>query len=117
MVVPTYNERDRLDALLEQIFAATSRHGIATEVVIVDDNSVDGTGVRADEWARSQRVRVIHRPGKLGLGSAVLDGMGITQAPILGVMDADLSHPPTLDRKSTRLNSSHVSESRMPSSA
>ena len=96
MVVPTYNERARLDTLLEQIFAACHRHNLATEVVIVDDNSADGTGIRADEWAKSDRVRVIHRPGKLGLGSAVLDGIAIAQAPIVGVMDADLSHPPDL---------------------
>ena len=61
---------------------------------MVDDNSADGTGARADEWARSDRVRVIHRAGKLGLGSAVLEGIAIAEGPIVGVMDGDLSHPP-----------------------
>src|SRR5262245_3436675 len=96
VVVPTYNERERLDTLLEQIFAACSRHSLTADVIVVDDNSADGTGARGDEWAQSDRVRVIHRPSKLGLGSAVLDGIGIAETAIVGVMDADLSHPPSL---------------------
>src|SRR5579862_3553337 len=74
MVVPTYNERDQLDTLIEQIFAECDAYGIDVEVVIVDDNSPDGTGARADWWTRRGRVRVVHRPGKLGLGSAVQAG-------------------------------------------
>src|SRR5436190_23731788 len=90
MVVPTYNERERLDTLLEQIFAACARVDLAAEVIVVDDNSADGTGARADEWARSDRVRVIHRARKLGLGSAVLEGIAIAESAVVGVMDADL---------------------------
>jgi len=96
IVIPTYNERDRLGVLLERIFDACDRDGLAIEVVIVDDNSADGTGELADEWARGQRVRVIHRAGKLGLGSAVLEGFAIAQTDVVGVMDGDLSHPPEL---------------------
>ena len=96
MVVPTYNERDRLATLLERIFSACERRGLAVHVVVVDDNSADGTGALADEWARGGRVRVIHRSGKMGLGSAVLDGFAIAQTDVVGVMDADLSHPPEL---------------------
>jgi dolichol-phosphate mannosyltransferase len=96
IVIPTYNERDRLGVLLERVFGACDRDGLAIEVVIVDDNSADGTGEIADEWARSRRVRVIHRAGKLGLGSAVLEGFAIAQTEIVGVMDGDLSHPPEL---------------------
>lgn len=96
IVIPTYNERDRLGVLLERVFDACDGEGLAIEVVIVDDNSADGTGALADEWARSRRVRVIHRAGKLGLGSAVLDGFAIAQTDIVGVMDGDLSHPPEL---------------------
>jgi dolichol-phosphate mannosyltransferase len=96
IVVPTYNERQQLDALLEQVFSACDDQGFVVELIIVDDNSADGTGDRADDWARRRRVRVIHRAGKLGLGSAVMAGVGIAEGDIVGVMDADLSHPPRL---------------------
>jgi hypothetical protein len=96
IVVPTYNERDRIGVLLEGVFAACDGQGIAVEVVIVDDNSADGTGAIADEWARHGRVRVIHRSGKLGLGTAVLEGFAAARTDIVGVMDGDLSHPPEL---------------------
>jgi dolichol-phosphate mannosyltransferase len=96
IVIPTYNERDRIGVLLERVFESCDRAGLAVEVVIVDDNSVDGTGEIADQWASRRRVRVIHRAGKLGLGSAVLEGFSIAQTDIVGVMDGDLSHPPEL---------------------
>ena len=97
IVIPTYNERDRIGVLLERVFDACDRDGLAVEVVIVDDNSADGTGAVADDWARHRRVRVIHRAGKLGLGTAVLEGFAAGARPtIVGVMDGDLSHPPEL---------------------
>jgi dolichol-phosphate mannosyltransferase len=96
IVIPTYNERDRLGVLLRRVFDACDREGLAVDVVIVDDNSADGTGAVADEWARSRSVRVIHRAGKMGLGSAVLDGFAIAQTDVVGAMDGDLSHPPEL---------------------
>ena len=94
MVVPTYNERDRLGSLLERIFTACASRDVCAQVIIVDDNSPDGTGQLADEWARRGGVRVIHRPSKLGLGSAVLSGFAIAETDVVGAMDADLSHPP-----------------------
>lgn len=96
IVIPTYNERDRLGVLLERLFHACDREGLAIEVVVVDDNSVDGTGAIADAWTRRRPVRVIHRAGKLGLGTAVLEGFALAQTAIIGVMDGDLSHPPEL---------------------
>jgi dolichol-phosphate mannosyltransferase len=96
VVVPTYNECDQIGQLLERVFDACDRFGVGVEVVIVDDNSTDGTGSVADEWARRRSVRVIHRAGKLGLGSAVLDGLNAARTAVVGVMDADLSHPPEL---------------------
>src|SRR5205085_12225932 len=95
-LIPTFNERDRLGVLLERVFEVCDRDGLAIEIVVVDDNSADGTGAVADEWARHRRVRVIHRAGKLGLGSAVLEGFSIAETEIVGVMDGDLSHPPEL---------------------
>lgn len=96
IVVPTYNERDRLAELVDALFDAFDRARLALELVIVDDNSPDGTGALADELARTRRMQVIHRPGKLGLGTAVVAGFGVASAPVLGVSDADLSHPPSV---------------------
>jgi len=96
VVVPTYNERERIAELVEAVFAATSRHGISLELVIVDDNSPDGTGRLADELATRHPIRVIHRAGKLGLGTAVVEGFQVASADVVGVMDADFSHPPRL---------------------
>ena len=94
IVVPTYNERDRLADLVEAIFAAYAAEHLAGELVIVDDNSPDGTGPLADELATRHRITVIHRAGKLGLGTAVIEGFEAATAPVVGVIDADLSHPP-----------------------
>jgi len=96
MVVPTYNEHDRLSDLVDALFGACEAAGLALELVVVDDNSPDGTGVLADELARGRRMQVIHRAGKLGLGTAVVAGFGAASAVVVGVMDADFSHPPAL---------------------
>lgn len=96
IVIPTYNEVDRLADLVEQIFAGYNAEGLDGELVIVDDNSPDGTGALADELATRHRIRVIHRAGKLGLGTAVVEGFAAASAGIVGVIDADLSHPPRL---------------------
>jgi dolichol-phosphate mannosyltransferase len=95
MVVPTYNERDRLRELVDALFDAARGH-LQLELVIVDDNSPDGTGALADELAADRPMQVIHRSGKLGLGTAVVAGFGVAASDIVGVMDADFSHPPPL---------------------
>lgn len=96
IVVPTYNERDRLADLVSAIFAAYAAEGVDGELIVVDDNSPDGTGALADELAARHRITVLHRAGKLGLGTAVIEGFAAASAPIVGVIDADLSHPPEL---------------------
>lgn len=96
IVVPTYNERDRLPELVETIFAAYRDGGVDGELIIVDDHSPDGTGALADDLARHYRITVIHRSGKLGLGTAVVAGFEAASAATVGVIDADLSHPPAL---------------------
>ena len=96
IVVPTYNERERLPDLVKAIFAAYAAEQLDAELIIVDDNSPDGTGQIADQLARAHRIRVLHRTGKLGLGTAVVEGFALATAPIVGVIDADLSHPPHL---------------------
>jgi dolichol-phosphate mannosyltransferase len=96
IVVPTYNERDRLADLVEAVFRAYAAARLDAELIIVDDNSPDGTGAVADELAIRYRIKVLHRSGKLGLGTAVVAGFDAAGAPIVGVIDADLSHPPAL---------------------
>jgi len=96
LVVPTYNERDRLPELVRTIADAFAAGGLHGELVIVDDNSPDGTGPLADELAAHYPITVVHRPGKLGLGTAVIDGFSASRSRLVGVIDADLSHPPEL---------------------
>jgi dolichol-phosphate mannosyltransferase len=92
--VPTYNEKENLVDLVRRITDACSGSGMETEIIIVDDNSPDGTGELADELAKANRMKVIHRKGKLGLSSAVIEGFRESTGSVLVVMDADLSHPP-----------------------
>jgi dolichol-phosphate mannosyltransferase len=96
IVIPTYNERGRLADLVAKLFDVFAEQGIDGELVIVDDNSPDGTGQLADELAATHRIRVVHRAGKLGLGTAVVAGIEAATAEVCGVLDADLSHPPEL---------------------
>src|SRR5687768_7652874 len=96
MVVPTYNERDRLEELVTAVFRAAEARGLSIEMVIVDDNSPDGTGALADELSKRFPLKVVHRAGKLGLGTAVMAGFAAASADVVGVMDADFSHPPAL---------------------
>ena len=94
VVIPTYNEAANLRQILPQVLSQDPR----LEVLIVDDNSPDGTGVIADEIAREDpRVQVIHREGKLGLGTAYITGFKWAMErsyDYIFEMDADFSHDP-----------------------
>ena len=95
VVVPTYNERQNIDALLEALLALPG----GVHVLVVDDGSPDGTGSRVDEWIRREpRVGVIHRPRKMGLGTAYIAGFSRALSEgfeaVIG-MDADFSHRPS----------------------
>jgi len=95
VVVPTYNERPNIDTLILSVLEL----GQHFRVVVVDDGSPDGTGVRADALAAAhpERVEVIHRPAKGGLGPAYIAGFrrALELAPdLIAQMDADLSHDP-----------------------
>ena len=94
IIVPTYNERERLEDFVRTACRALDESQLGGELVIVDDNSPDGTGELADGLARELPVVVVHRAAKLGLGSAVMAGFAVARGRLLGVMDADLSHPP-----------------------
>jgi len=94
VIVPTYNERDNLSALLGQLLVLNG-----LRILVVDDSSPDGTGRIADEYAAANRsrVQVLHRTGKRGLGRSYIDGMYLalrTDATHICQMDADLSHNP-----------------------
>jgi dolichol-phosphate mannosyltransferase len=97
LVVPTYNERDRLPDLVRAVFDAYQQGGVEGDLIIVDDNSPDGTGQVADDLAARYPITVVHRAGKLGLGTAVIAGFTASEAQIVGVIDADLCHPPVLE--------------------
>ncbi len=90
----TYNERENLEPLVEEV----RRHVPEADVLVVDDNSPDGTGQLADKLAEQDpHVRVLHRQGKLGLGSATLAGFRYAidhGYDWLVNLDADFSHPP-----------------------
>jgi dolichol-phosphate mannosyltransferase len=94
VIIPTYNERENLPRLIPLTLAQDPR----IDILIIDDNSADGTGALADELAAAEpRVNVLHRPGKLGLGTAYLAGFkwGIAREyDALLEMDADFSHDP-----------------------
>ncbi|HEY8469301.1 MAG TPA: polyprenol monophosphomannose synthase [Longimicrobiales bacterium] len=94
VIIPTYNERDNLPRLVPMVLAQDPR----LDVLVIDDASPDGTGQVADELAASNpRVHVLHRPGKLGLGTAYLEGFrwGLERGyEYLFEMDADFSHDP-----------------------
>ncbi|SKA04156.1 dolichol-phosphate mannosyltransferase [Trichlorobacter thiogenes] len=96
VVIPTYNEQDNLQRLIEQVL----QQDASLQVLVVDDNSPDGTGRLADELASTNdRINVLHRPGKLGLGSAYRDGFRRAMqlgADLLIEMDADFSHDPSI---------------------
>jgi len=96
IVIPTYNEAENLPILADRIFANTI-HDLS--VLIVDDNSPDGCGKVADELHAhyGDRLKVVHREVKEGLGRAYVQGFQVALADgadVVGMMDADLSHPP-----------------------
>jgi dolichol-phosphate mannosyltransferase len=90
----TYNERENVAALIPEIW----RYAPHADILVIDDHSPDGTGALADEWAaREARVHVLHRPGKLGLGTAMIAGFRYALEHGYSFMvnlDADFSHPP-----------------------
>jgi dolichol-phosphate mannosyltransferase len=98
IVIPTYNEAAVIEETLRRASAALRGTGEGFELIVVDDSSADGTAERAESLAGELPVRVLRRPGRLGLATAVLDGWAAARGKILGVMDADLQHPPEVLR-------------------
>jgi len=92
VIVPTYNEAENIRVLIPSVHGAL--RGYSHEIIVVDDSSPDGTAEAAEELAEDFPVRVLVRNGKLGLASAILYGFKKARGEILGVIDADLQHPP-----------------------
>lgn len=96
IVVPTYNEAGGIERLIEALDAVFKANRLDGEIVVVDDNSPDGTGAIVDRLSERYPVRCLHRPGKLGLSSGVIEGWKFArpESEALGAMDADFSHDP-----------------------
>jgi dolichol-phosphate mannosyltransferase len=98
LILPTYNEAENIEAVVRASLTQLDRAGGPNTVLIVDDNSPDGTGAIADRLASElDAVRVLHRPAKQGLGRAYLAGFAVAlenDADLVLEMDSDFSHDP-----------------------
>jgi dolichol-phosphate mannosyltransferase len=94
VIVPTYNERENIDPLIEKVLSLP----FGLDILVVDDGSPDGTAAAVEVWKqKSPRVHLLQRPGKMGLGSAYRDGFRYALAngaEYVFEMDADFSHDP-----------------------
>jgi dolichol-phosphate mannosyltransferase len=94
VIIPTYNEKENVRSVIERVLGTDAR----LEILVVDDNSPDGTGsIVEEESARNPRVHLMRRPGKMGLGTAYRDGFGWAlqrDYEYIFEMDADFSHDP-----------------------
>ena len=106
IVIPTLNERENIGLLLEKL--RSTLHDIRYEVIVVDDDSPDGTAAVVKRLSRNQpNLHVLHRIGRRGLSSACIEGMLATSAPYIAVMDADLQHDETVLPEMYRLISAN----------
>lgn len=98
LVIPTYNEKKSLEALLPRLDRIAAQLDEPLQLVVVDDNSPDGTADYANSFQpeSDMTVLVVKRPGKFGLASAVIEGWRASRGELLGVMDADGSHDETI---------------------
>lgn len=97
IVIPTYNEKNNLPVLIPEINKIAQLNNLKINIIIVDDNSPDGTGKVADQLSKKYPIEVVHRPRKLGLGTAHIAGMKKAienESEVIFTMDADLSHKP-----------------------
>jgi dolichol-phosphate mannosyltransferase len=97
VILPTYNERENLPLMMSMLNKHFEQHSVEYEIVIVEDNSPDGTLAVAQalrDVYGANHVTIISRPGKLGLGSAYMDGLKMCRGDFVFLMDADMSHHP-----------------------
>ena len=96
IIVPTYREAPNIEPLVKRVFAAVADTGIETELIIVDDDSRDGTENIVESLRSDYPVRLIVRRDERGLSSAVITGFAEAKYDRLVVLDADLQHPPEM---------------------
>ncbi len=94
VVAPTYREALNLPRLIPAVSAALQKAGLSHEIIIVDDDSRDGSVEAVESLAREYPVRIVVRVGERGLATAVVRGFEEARGEVLACMDADLSHPP-----------------------
>lgn len=95
LVIPTYNEAGNIPILVAKIFEVYDSNNLDGHVIVVDDDSPDKTWKVAEDLRNTYpKLEVLRRQDKRGLSSAVLDGFAMADTDIIGVIDADLSHPP-----------------------
>ena len=97
LIIPTLNEAGNITSVLDRAVSALSHVEPPWEILVVDDESNDGTAQTVDRYGASEpRVRLVTRAGQRGLAGAITYGWAQTDADLIGVMDADLQHPPEL---------------------
>lgn len=96
VLLPTYNERENLPLIIYLLMKVAKESNIDLEVIVVDDNSPDGTQSVVEQLKEiyPKKIKLLARPGKLGLGSAYIDGLKQCEGSFIILMDADLSHHP-----------------------
>jgi dolichol-phosphate mannosyltransferase len=94
VVIPTFREAANLVVLMPRVAEVLEQAGLAAEIIVIDDDSRDGTPTVCQELARRHPVRLITRTNERGLATAVIRGLREARGDVLAVMDADLSHPP-----------------------
>lgn len=94
IIVPTYNEKENISVLVDRIHKALSEKKIDYEIIVIDDNSPDGTAEEARRLAEKYNIKVVVREKRMGLTSAVYEGFKRAAGDLIIVMDADLQHPP-----------------------
>ena len=93
IVIPTFNEQNNISGIIDQLLKLDITYAI--EIIVVDDNSIDGTAALVREFSRiDRRVRLIIRMGRSGLSSAIKEGCLCASGEVIAVMDADGQHDP-----------------------
>jgi dolichol-phosphate mannosyltransferase len=94
IVIPTYKEKDNIPELFDRIFKVLNNNKIDGEIIVVDDNSQDGTNEIVNKYMKSKPVKLLLRKEKRGYTSACIDGFKIATGEVILLMNADLQHPP-----------------------
>ncbi|KAH9982033.1 glycosyltransferase family 2 protein [Lactifluus volemus] len=110
VILPTYNERENLPIIVWLLSKVFNENGLAWEVIVVDDNSPDGTQEVAKQLAVAyggDKIVLKPRAGKLGLGTAYIHGLNFCSGDFVIIMDADFSHHPKFIPQFIRLQQAH----------